>query len=314
MQTSASKGTFFAVARNSNVGACSTDGQNWTQFTLPKSTKWEQLAYNKGRLLVLAYSYWEQIPFTMLYSDDNGKNWDSVSFSHSFNGPALCAGGDRFFIADNYPAMVSGGSGTIWQSSDGLSWSQCATIKELTPYGLRYGNGIYVLGGSAGYGVVACYSPDGISWSKANSVNKYAGILKPFFKDGVFYGCRGGNTSYKSTDGKVWTAYTTTNIYNQSPEAPGLAVEGDGIYLLVHSSTKTGNYVTRYVVSQDLVNWTELSLPEAPSKVCYGNGLFVMMGQNTNKTYNSKDGRTWIPGGNLPLSQNWSDIIYGGNE
>lgn len=305
MQTSASKGVFFAVARNSNVGACSTDGQNWIQFTLPKSTKWEQLAYNKGRLLVLAYSYWEQIPFTMLYSDDNGGSWNTVSFSQSFMAPVLCAAGDKFFIADCFNTMVSGSSGTIWESDDGLSWFKRATIKSLIPHYATYGNGVYVLGGSP-----VCYSSDGVSWSTTSA----GSVGKPFFHDGVFYACRGGTSSYKSIDGKTWTAYTTTKIHNQSPEAPALAVEGDGIYLLVHRSSKTNNYVTRYVVSQDLVNWTELYLPEAPSKVCYGNGLFVMMGQKTNKTYNSKDGRTWIPGGNLPLSQDWSDIIYGGNE
>ena len=306
---------FVAVANGSNIGAYSKDGKKWEQFTLPQSTNWVDVSYNKGRFVVCSgYSY-SGSKKEGAYSDDGGKTWTSVTLPATTQGKVLSSAGGKFFIVEGRDFLNTNSRGHIWWSEDGITWNSCGNFSDIyTPADICYGNSVYVLS-ATNPGI--CYkSSDGKSWSKsATSSNNYSDIGAVFI-DGYFYAIK-FSPSYKSIDGNTWTSYSMTGVVSVVNSKENLVqglVVGDGVYIIRYYSTSSGSALTKYAVSNNLINWDLLTLPVAPASLAFGNGIFVLVGTNTDKTYISKDGRTWTLGGVLPKSQNWSCIHYGKDE
>lgn len=308
------KGSFVAVANGSNIGAYSKDGKNWKQCTLPQSATWADVTYKNGRFIVCSSEYYVT-KTEGAYSDDKGKTWIYTTLPATTQGKVLSSAGGKFFIVEGRNFLDTNSRGHIWWSEDGITWTSCGNFSDIyTPVDICYGNSVYVL--SATNPAICYKSSDGKSWSKsATSFYNYTDVGAAFI-DGYFYAIK-PSPSYKSTDGNTWTSYDMTgvvSVVNSNENLVKGLVVGDGIYITRYYNTKSGSALTKYAVSNNLVNWDLLTFPVAPASLTFGNGIFVLVGINTDKTYISKDGRTWTLGGVLPKSQNWSCIHYGKDE
>ena len=81
-------GLFVAIAANSSAAATSTDGETWTQRSLPFSADWRSLTYGAGKFVAIPYNNasfatstdgitWTQRSFASGQQD----NWASIAFS-----------------------------------------------------------------------------------------------------------------------------------------------------------------------------------------------------------------------------------------
>lgn len=95
------KGTFVALARNSQYGVFSTDGINWTQMEMPSSQEWHRVCYGNGMFVAIA-----QNTDAAAYSMD-GINWTAFTMPSSGIWLDLCYGDGKFVAAgQNMPAVV----------------------------------------------------------------------------------------------------------------------------------------------------------------------------------------------------------------
>lgn len=117
-----------------------------------------------------------------------------------------------------------------------------------------------------------------------------------------------------STDGINWTLTTLP------AEAKWQSVcYGNGKFMAVAKDSNTAAY------SKDGVNWTQTRTPDlnpspiptpdlAPitywKSVCYGNGKFVAVGDETDAVVYSTDGVSWTQA-TLPANTGWKSVCYG---
>lgn len=129
------------------------------------------------------------------------------------NTPTKCSFGGNDMIYANGKYMVAGTDGSIYTSSDLLTWTTITSVKTSSYganhiYGLAWGNNKYVAVGPTGK---MATSSNGTVWTylAAGTANNYWGtedINTIIFADGYFW--IGGNNSkvMKSIDGVTWTS------------------------------------------------------------------------------------------------------------
>lgn len=138
-------GLFVAVGNlGSNRLMTSTDGISWTiRSVLGNNDSWQSIAYGNNKFVAIANAGDNRT----MYSSD-GINWTGVPVSLNSNAITFAEG--KFTTGTNY-------------STDGITWTG-TTISPIIPFGITYGNGIFVLVGQAGTDRIAI-SEDATSWT-----------------------------------------------------------------------------------------------------------------------------------------------------
>ena len=196
--------------------------------------------------------------------------------------------GNGYFVAVEYD------NGRVYKSTDGLNWTQTATVSG-DPGWIAFGNGRFVITDNTSGQERAFYSDDGVLWQGPFSVFSGGGLGSLC---GIAYGPQGFVTvesdgSYGSihvsADGETWSQA----LPRTDNEGAGLALAGvaygAGIYAVVGS----GGVI---YTSPDAANWTKRATP-IPSEyymgVCYGAGQFVAVGQGGAIIASTDGGATW---------------------
>ena len=136
----------FVVVGNlgSNRLMTSPDGITWTlRSVLGNDDNWQSIAFGNNLFVAIANSGDNKT----MYSSD-GINWTAVAANLGSN--AITFGEGKFTTGTNY-------------STDGITWIG-TTISPILPYGITYGNGIFVVVGQAGTDRIAI-SEDATSWT-----------------------------------------------------------------------------------------------------------------------------------------------------
>lgn len=165
-----------------------------------------------------------------------------------------------------------------------------------------YGNGRFVTVSANSNPGTVVYSDNGTTWTAAshsvNSVQWY----------GLAYGngryvATGNNMAITSVDGITWTQPTIpTGNWNS-------ITYGAGLFVAV--STGGGQSIA---TSPDGITWTlrSTALPSSQTwqPIAFGNGVFVVIAQNTSVAATSADGITWTQR-TLPATASWNWVTYG---
>ena len=231
------------------------------------------VAYGQGKIVAVGGSRTSRI----LVSDSNGQHWKDISVVNNWLGDV--AYGNEKFVAVGYQRAMHSADGLQWStavplksaswrrvifgndcfvaiggggssdqpagwyatSTDGATWTEQATDRNLVPHSIAFGAGRFVAVGSYGlressrdgktwehrtlgeeqetlleviwsgnefiaWGSKGAYtSSDGMQWSPA----KYRLPSRVAVGDNTFVGCSSGRFSH-STDGLKWTPVTTT--------------------------------------------------------------------------------------------------------
>jgi hypothetical protein len=138
-------GLFVVVGiLGSNRVMTSPDGISWTiRSVLGNDDNWQSVAFGNNLFVAVANSGDDRI----MYSSD-GINWTGLNINLGSNAITFAEG--KFTTGTNY-------------STDGINWTG-TTISPIIPFGITYGNGIFVLVGQAGTDRIAI-SEDAISWT-----------------------------------------------------------------------------------------------------------------------------------------------------
>lgn len=136
-------GLFVAVANSGAVNrlATSPDGINWTQRTPAANNDWQSVAYGNGKFVAISSNGTNRT----MYSTD-GINWTGIAVTPNSNSIIFADG--KFTTGKNY-------------STDGISWTN--STLEFIPFGIAYGNGLFIAVGQSGTNRIAI-STDGITW------------------------------------------------------------------------------------------------------------------------------------------------------
>ena len=108
-------------------------------------------------------------------------------------------------------------------------------------------------------------------------------------------------------------------VFRESDDEPGWDhfVPGTPIAELLDGTTK---YIIepRVTINEPPFSSTSQSYGTAiqsePNSIAFGNDRFIIVGSNTTTSLYSTDGVTWAAGGNLPSTEQWTGLTYGGGD
>jgi hypothetical protein len=201
----------------------------------------------------------------------------------------ISSNGLFYVVASNTPALSSvlsysngfvgvGAGGTIYVSTNGLSWTQrnSGTVNNL--HGVTAGNGLLVAVGDGG---AIQTSPSGLIWTSRSS-----GTSLPLYSvacsNGVFVAVGSQGTVLTSPDGINWNGQYSgvlSNLLSVAYGSAGFLAVGPG-----------GTIVS----SPDGANWVTQNSGTAASfeSVTFGNGYYLATGDN-GVAMTSQDGVNW---------------------
>ncbi len=286
-------GYFIVPACDGSAIYYSADGKSWNSgAALPAITisgsvpGWCGVQYVGGKYIAMpndAFYYGNETYGAYAYSSSPGGPWSTGSLTPSSTTGWVLSNG---FVSDGTGVGICIGSiqGTInyptWfaYTTNGTSWSYYTmqTGSMLLPYGLSYGNGVWVATSESSYGGLShpCfYSTNMSTWNSVGLPNQ--GGLNRFVNGyHVVIGWSWGGIIV-STNGSTWTQYTRaqlgiadTNFY------PIDIVYGNGLYMIIgsYSAGTKGAYVSTNLTSG--YTWLPFPSSQNAQEVAFGNGLF----------------------------------------
>ncbi len=304
----------FFMTANSSVIAAGSAGLSFLQFSTD-GIHWQQTnilpdSYQQGS--AGAYGNGTYVIMPLFLTSTDGLNWVSQPqpatppFGPGNNFSNITCYGDTYVVAganyvvqstnglvyaieSNTPALTFvttygstfigvGSGGTIYQSGDGLSWTQrnSGTLNDL--HCVTIGNGLAVAVGDAG---TIQTSPSGAAWTSRTS-----GTSLPLFgvtySNGLYVAVGQEGTVVSSPDAINWTVQysgTLSNLLAVTYGSAGFLADGVG-----------GTILT----SPDSVNWTSQSAGVTSSfkSAAFGNGYYLLAGSNS-VVVTSPDGVNW---------------------
>ena len=169
-------------------------------------------------------------------------------------------------VGGNGLLVAVGNNGAVQTSPTGTIWTSRASGTSLPLFGITYSNSLYVAVGQQGTVVT---SPDGINWAVQDS-GQLKNLLSVTYGAAGFLAVGASGTILTSSDGTNWTQQasgTSTNLES--------ATFGNGYYLV----TGTNALV---MTSPDGVNWTPRNVGATGGQTLYGsaflNGRFDIVG------------------------------------
>ena len=116
------KGLYVALRSGQAAGAISTDGETWTQVTLPNSKTWIDVAWGNGIFVALSSDTGAN---NMAYSID-GTNWVAASTPDATATPSGLAYGQGVFVV-TYSSIET----KIAESFDGVTWTDVTGLADI---------------------------------------------------------------------------------------------------------------------------------------------------------------------------------------
>ena len=265
----------------------STDGENWKQSSRNGITStgsyWLDIAYGNG-MYVMTYNSGNT--GTIAYSTDL-ENWTEKNIG-SFTPYRIAYGNGKFVIICN-------NSTTTAYSTDGINWTvkTGAMDTNINCQTLRYGNNLFITAGGD-FGVSTYYtSSDGISWTKRSFPISRGICYSVKYRNNYWYAVFSEEYRIlRSSDGINWNSYI---LYTYGTQFSFKEIAyGNGILLV------QGQYSEWFKSTDQGKNWTRKEFSTVfrnigdigRHRLIYGNGVFSLVYDNTNKYY-SRDGESW---------------------
>lgn len=216
-------GNGLFVAAGSGVVYTSPDGITWTSAGIGSTSTFSASAYGAGKFVIAGSGY-------ALFTSSDGVTWTAsgtgMTPPQGYSAPyRLAYGAGRFVVTDVAGNMYTsadasqwtpgpngspvrsfaygpttgfvgvGGSGIVWHSIDGLTWSTGTTGITATLQDVAYGNSQYVAVGSGGTVLV---SEDAVTWTP-RAVDNQASLSTVRFTGKSFVAMGGSGAIVVST-------------------------------------------------------------------------------------------------------------------
>ncbi len=292
----------------------STNSTAWTTvYNVPTVAQQGNAgAFGNGIYVIVASSFMGSLPPILTSSD--GLNWTnrqhapapavgptytgtSIALNNGMyvvatpNAVLISSNDAVYTVASNTPSISSvaslgggfigvGPGGTIYQSGDGLSWTQrnSGTLSNLR--GVTGGNGLLVAVGDNG---AIQTSSSGTVWTSRTSGTSLA-LFSVAYSNGLFVAVGQLGTVLTSTDGISWTGQfsgTLSNLLSVVYGSAGFVAVGVG-----------GTILT----STDGTNWFQSNsgTPSTLESITSGNGYYLASGDSA-VVRTSPDGIVWTP-------------------
>lgn len=185
------------IATGATVISTSSDGVNWSS-TAPITSSgmldhFTNIAHNGSHYVA---SLWNSASYAI---STDGLNWTKGTVDA---GAGLVSGLDIAY-ANGAFIYTTNGSGQVYRSTDGTSWSALAGISTAGGYRVEYGNGQWMLYGQSNY----LTSTDGLTW-ESHARPGATGTQDFFFSEatGEFIVGMNGPSFYAfaTSDGETW--------------------------------------------------------------------------------------------------------------
>jgi hypothetical protein len=259
----------------------STDGTNWVdQQKLPPppvgpNSTFTSIVYSNGLYVVGTSS--------LLVNSTNGLVYQIES-----NTPSLL-----YLINVTNGFVGVGAGGLIYQSGDGLSWTQRNSGTLANLHAATTGGPLQVAVGDNG---TIQTSPNGLVWTSRTSGTSLM-LIGATYANGTYVATGQLGTVLTSPDGINWTGQFSgvlTNLYSVIRGPTGFLAVGSG-----------GTVIT----SPDGVNWTQQNSGASANLYCvtFGSGYYLATGDNA-AALASTNGVNWVP---LSLGAMGGQTFYG---
>jgi photosystem II stability/assembly factor-like uncharacterized protein len=269
----------MVAAGSSGLTVSSNDLSNWNLQIHSEFDNLCALAFGNNRFVAINRN--------CIGISEDGKNWTKKEFDTTY-----------FFITVNFcnnQFIVSGASGEILTSLDGVDWTKHQTPFDEEHYDAAYNGNTYVIVGD-GNVITSTNGSDWTTTSTKPTVNRMVAVASG---NGVFIG-GDFNDLFRSTDGINWTKIDTLPRYVYLASI----VFGLNKFIVVCDSGKI-------FYSSDGSNWIKCTTPTKKdlNKIIFVNNRFYVIGHDGTLLI-SDDGIVWIeqPGGSY---QYYSSIAYG---
>lgn len=271
-------GKFIALAANSDIGAYSTDGCNWTQITLPVSSNWGGVVYGADKFVATGDNR------VVIYSAD-GISWMQTALSSS-----ALTGTYNIGYLDNdgfYAVGTTDGGSRFIYSADGVTWNRIFYTNTLEDNYRQIACGEGELLTTAGKVVIKMYKG-------TYKIDNLGSTSTPFDSATKTY----GDNKYIIIGGGAITsnkmAYSVNGWYWYSGTMPASAkwyasCYGNGVFVAVATESEMAAYST------DGVNWKQTTLPVSANwrSIAHDGYKFVAVANNSDVAAISFDGIHW---------------------
>jgi hypothetical protein len=271
-------GLWVAVPSGNSTGAYSTDGQTWSNISLPSSGNWTGIAYGNTYWVVISSAGTGSNSIAAV-SKANGAGWRTTTLPGTPTTWSNLVYGNGTFVA-----IATGTTSAAYSTNYGQSWSS-ATLPTTAPWtGLAYGNGKYIaVASSSGTATASTTLASGGSvGTNTFVVSSATNIAAGQIVTGI--GIPAG--TYVSSS---YTSGTTITLVNLAGNAQNFVATGTGTY---NFYTPGG---TVAALSTNGTTWTSSTLPTSAvwSSIAYGNNMFVAVSATSNTSAYTFDGITW---------------------
>lgn len=256
----------YVFVNSTSTMYTSTDGVNWTtpQLNVRSSTgpisTFNSITYSYGTYVVATSN--------LFVVSTNGSGFVAESNTPSLSSVAIF---DGSFVG-------VGPGGAIYQSSDGLSWTQSVSGTANNLHCVAGGSNLLVTVGDSG---TILTSPDGTTWASQTSHTSLP-LLGVAYSNGLYVAVGLAGTTLTSPDGINWTTQHT----GHANELLSITYGSAGFLAVGASGT--------ILTSPDGVNWTLQNAGVSVSfdSATYGNGYYLITSSNA-VVMTSTDGTTW---------------------
>ncbi len=244
MHVNSGGGLLIAFVNGSTSYATSTDGITWIARTFVTGANCGSLAYANGLWVVTPYQ-----STSTYYTSPDGITWTTrttglptsgIFWSVNSNGTQFCA--------------VANGTGLTAFSTNGITWTQGATLSG-TSWGLpSYGNSSWVtVNGTTNASAVT--TNNGVSWTQGTTTNAGSSQL---IHNGEYFIATQGSTSSQFSISKNGLAWTVANAPSNTYWNNGLISNG-----LTGANNVTLCFINQFVTGymSILITSTTFSVP-----------------------------------------------------
>ena len=301
-------GKFVTVSNGTNVCAYSTDGKTWTAATMPSTGNWQAMTYGNGKFVCLKVTAGSTETKGYAYST-NGTSWTEGVLDDRGIWRLCCYGNDRFVI-------IAFSNNKFGYSLDGINWTYGDMLISSPNYmwsSICYGNGKFVVASQTKD--AWAYSYNGYKWYLVNNDKSFSTLGICYYPDKDYYVAVGNKTMriISIPDAYAGGICNTFAVeYSWSGTIPsGVTLPNPTSYASGATVTVDTKYTSDSIV-QELGKWTmgNMSSSQKWQSVCYGNGKFIAVTDDSDVFAYSTDGITWNSG-TMPSSQDWQSVCYG---
>lgn len=229
----------YLFADGGTTAYYTTDGNTWTQFTIPVAGNFESMAYGNGRYILIQKESRRQLTST------DGITWETLTLpSAPYNGWTSVAYGNGCFVVANQS------DGYFARSTDGITW-ETVDVDHYVWAKVVFGAGVFV---AISTGSSAYWSDDGKTWAASSS--SYCEAI-----------CSADNTFIVMLfSGSSGTQSAQRAVYNRAPNTPetishGQPNAGENLTVSTTGSTDPDGDVVTYVWERriDSGAWTQIT-------------------------------------------------------